>query len=65
MSDDGMADTVKVCALDVPAPGVDTVTESLPAEAMSEVLTVVVAWLAETKPVLLATPFQSIEDEAE
>ncbi len=64
IKDDGMAVTVNVWALEVPAPGVETVMESLPTEAISEVLIVVVAWLAETKPVARATLFQSIDEEA-
>jgi hypothetical protein len=58
INDDGMAVTVNVCAVDVPAPAVDTVTESVPTEAIFEVLMVVVACVAETNVVVSGEPFQ-------
>jgi len=58
--------TVKVCAFEVPPPGAGftTVTEFVPAFAMSVLVIVAVSCAAETKTVDLATPFQSTVDEA-
>ena len=64
IKDDGMAVTVNVCAVDVPAPAVDTVTESVPTEAISDVLIVVEAWVAERNVVVLAELFQLIVEGA-
>jgi hypothetical protein len=57
---------VKVCAFDVPPPGVGftTMTDAVPASAMSAAVIVTVTVVEETKVVLRAEPFQSAVDDA-
>ena len=64
MSEDGIADTAKVCAAEVPAPGVDTVTALLPTDAISAEDIVAVTCAADTKLVVRGVPFQLIVEEA-
>ena len=42
INEDGIAVTVNIWALDVLVPGLDTVTESVPTEAISDAVTVAV-----------------------
>jgi hypothetical protein len=58
----GVAPIVNVCAFDVPPHGVTTASEAVPAVAMRAAGTVAVSWVAETKVVASAVPFQFTVD---